>query len=1479
MFSTPVHRWIDVRKGSRRLLAVLVVMGWVLTSSLVPTAEAAVPSPTRSTSVITVKTGGNRTAATTVGNLAGVKLGLYANASDSATADGGAGWATCTSDANGDCSFVVPDTGTEGSNYDRRFYVKQISAPSGYFVNRSLGTDGASEDYVFRTEPMKPGQTYVSGTDFMNNTRTTTASGGVWQQSRNNPSFPAKCGISVAIVADVSGSVTPSQFEQLKKAANGFVDALTGTPSSVGVYTFATTSPANGPGNDTMALSTVSTKAGAEAVKAKINGLTKPSRERATNWDQALWNVASSSTKYDVVVVITDGNPTVYGTTYSPVDTRFQQVENGIFSANAVKAKGSRVVAFGVGDGVSNADSGLNLRAISGPTLNSDYYQTDDYEGAGQALRELALGNCEGSITVVKQVVPSSAPAGTTDGATPAAGWTMTASTSAKGLTIASPLSRTTAAQTGAVNYPLTFAGGVSSGAVTVVETPKAGYQLQQVGGKNATCTRVDTGAAVPSTNTENGFTVDANVNYPVSCTIYNRQEAPKSHLVLNKIVSGGSATLGDFTLKADGPTAFSGVDPDASTSTGLSKQVEPGTYALSETASGAGVGYIAYGWSCTVNGKPRTVTDNKVEVAAGETVVCTIENATPPTVKLVKDANPGVVGEFGGEVTYTFTVTNTWVKPVTIKSLTDDKFGTLAGDADCKVGTTLAPGASCQFTHKATLPPAAPGSTHKNVATVVVTDGICHDATASDDAVVTYEDVPPTVTIDKTADKTSVPETGTEVTYTFVVKNTSKEPVTITELKDDKLGELKGDDDCKVGTELAAGASCTFTHTTTLKGAAGSKHTNVATVVVKDKGGAPATDTDDETVTFTDVHPAVTVDKVANPTSVPESGADVKFTFTVKNTSDVKVTVDSLTDSVFGTLAGDDDCKVGTVLEPGKSCTFEETRRISGKPGEAHVNVFTAVVTDAEGNKAKDDDDAKVDFTDVKPDVSISKTADKGSVPESGAEVVFTFTVKNNAAEEATIASLKDSVFGDLAGDDDCKVGTKLAPGASCSFTHTAVIKGTAGTDHRNVVTVVVTDDDGNTDSGEDDETVKLTPQHLLWTKVDATTAALLAGSEWKLTGGNLPADGVTVTDCVQAPCTASTNDQWWVDQDPTAGKFELAKVPAGSYTLTETKAPAGYATGQAVKVTVVDGTAATTVGAVKNEQNGRAAWVKADATTKAVLGGATFQLSDGTHTWTVVDNTGQPGYQGYDFDTRPGHFLVEGMEFGTYTLKETVAPAGYLVDATPKTIEVKASDEVHSFGTFLDTPRVLGRTITKTAYEYVGTGTVTPSDGLIDYGSRVAFGMEVKNTGNDTQTDVVVSDVLPEGMTYVAGSAECSGLGCTTSYDAATRTVTWTVPSLPAGASFTAWVSATAPAAPTGAGTHTWTGNNVAAVTSVEDPDKDPSNTVTVRSTTTVLGSTITLPKTGAPVSMVAVALALSALLGGAALVVVARRKASRQ
>jgi hypothetical protein len=132
-------------------------------------------------------------------------------------------------------------------------------------------------------------------------------------------------------------------------------------------------------------------------------------------------------------------------------------------------------------------------------------------------------------------------------------------------------------------------------------------------------------------------------------------------------------------------------------------------------------------------------------------------------------------------------------------------------------------------------------------------------------------------------------------------------------------------------------------------------------------------------------VVPSISLDvkKTANRDRIPVTGigVPVTFTFTVTNTAAVQVEIVSLADSDFGVLDGDSDCQVGTVLQPGESCSFEATFRLTpegtGPNGPLpHENTFRACITPpdasisglagfalASGDPVCDRDDAVVDF------------------------------------------------------------------------------------------------------------------------------------------------------------------------------------------------------------------------------------------------------------------------------------------------------------------------------------------------------------------------------------------------------------------------------------------------------------------------------------------------------------------------------------
>lgn len=585
-------RW---RRSIAAALTLPLVAGVVLgtfSPALDGTATAAVPAPASNEAIISVKVAGDRAPDGSATGLAGVRLSLFgegtATAGGSAPVQGTAGtrhdpswsWSTCLSDADGDCNFIIPiragAPSATGVPEDTRFWVAQDpsdAAPSGYFSNPQLrvGSFGATPEwtwnYRFRTDTeLRAGVTYSSTAPmstplaadrgFMRNRPDSNAGSeggmgdnigrttGVWTQSRVNPALSPQCGLRVALVTDTSGSLGSAGITAAKDAMSTFVDAFRGTPTVMSLFSFAEVSPGVGATNHPTPLP-VSTPAQAAAFKSQYTGWAAGG---GTNWGEGLRTAANAGYSYDLVVFLTDGNPTLIN---SPADgtsaySSLQDIDAGILSANQLKAAGSRIVAVGVGSAITSA-SELNLRAISGTTANSDYFRASDFSAAAAVLSDLARANCQGSIEVQKMIVPQG---GTIAEATPApAGWQFEAASLETGkVTINAPTSATTTAgSNGIVNFGLTFTNPFTTGTVQVNETQQPGYQHVPVSGQNAVCTNSETGAGVPVSNVVDaakpGFAVDSASGAQIQCKIYNTP-LPPANLEVEKSSNPVSGTV-----------------------------------------------------------------------------------------------------------------------------------------------------------------------------------------------------------------------------------------------------------------------------------------------------------------------------------------------------------------------------------------------------------------------------------------------------------------------------------------------------------------------------------------------------------------------------------------------------------------------------------------------------------------------------------------------------------------------------------------------------------------------------------------------------------------------------------------------------------------------------------------------------------------------------------------------------------------------
>ena len=178
--------------------------------------------------------------------------------------------------------------------------------------------------------------------------------GAKWVHGRvPNPPMPQRCGLRIAVVADLSTSLRYADtdgFEASKKAANAFIDSLQGTPAELGIYNFASGGPANQAG----------TTHGQNA------------NNSATNWEAGLKQVKDND--YDVVYFITDGMPTTSSTIKSKgIGGDFVQasaLNDAIKASNELKAAGTRVVPLMV-------DLTLGGRSSQRPVVTNDLVLKD----------------------------------------------------------------------------------------------------------------------------------------------------------------------------------------------------------------------------------------------------------------------------------------------------------------------------------------------------------------------------------------------------------------------------------------------------------------------------------------------------------------------------------------------------------------------------------------------------------------------------------------------------------------------------------------------------------------------------------------------------------------------------------------------------------------------------------------------------------------------------------------------------------------------------------------------------------------------------------------------------------------------------------------------------------------------------------------------------------------------------------------------
>ncbi|MEQ8718422.1 MAG: VWA domain-containing protein [Acidimicrobiales bacterium] len=767
----------------------------------------------------------------------------------------------CTTGGDGECQFIVPD----GNGYS----VTEVSAPTGFNTFSTFAYGQGSGD-VGDVDAYLPRAVRDDDSDrdlyFVNR--------------RNNPALPTSCGVDVALVFDRSGSIGSSGFtENFKTAGKDFVEALSGTNSNIALISFSASATLN------QNYLNVGVEDGANEIELKSDiDAIYASTGGGTNWDDAFDVVAGLATTPDLVVFLTDGNPTVYAngsgssSTVSIID-----VEEAAQSANSVKAKGSRVIAFGILPSSGGSTNPVNLATISGPTQNSDWFTSANSSALQTFLAELAVDLCAPSVSATK-VVPDAQ-----GNLVPAAGWDFTGyfdgfTTPAVPATVdsppglQSPIDQTTAGS-GIVTWEWNQDLGTTVD-FTITEdlASQAGYVLDAISCTDQNGPLADNDVTVDLDGTSVTVTVanDAIVN----CQFVNRLTPAGVKIVKTAgtaadgaafevtgpypadvtytyvITNTGDTNLADIVIVDDLGTPGDGGDDVTIDSSNCTEIDDLPASGLAPDASVTCTLVLPISADTT---NVATVTANPVDdqgddradlddVTDDDSAVVTI--SASPDIAIDKTVYPGhdsgltcqgedlITVDLGSDVTYCFTVENTGDTDLDVGDITDTTLG-----VTISVDLVLSPGQSVtKFveTTVTTLTGDDDGNDGRLTNTASVSGNPVDDQgndlpgidDVTDDDTAAVDPTDPDIAIDKTVylghdsgagcpgSELATADSGEAVTYCFTVTNTGGTYLEAVTIDDADLGIDQADMTILAGDLfLAPGESVTLYYQTAIDG------------------------------------------------------------------------------------------------------------------------------------------------------------------------------------------------------------------------------------------------------------------------------------------------------------------------------------------------------------------------------------------------------------------------------------------------------------------------------------------------------------------------------------------------------------------------------------------------------------------------------------------------------------------------------------
>jgi uncharacterized repeat protein (TIGR01451 family) len=331
-------------------------------------------------------------------------------------------------------------------------------------------------------------------------------------------------------------------------------------------------------------------------------------------------------------------------------------------------------------------------------------------------------------------------------------------------------------------------------------------------------------------------------------------------------------------------------------------------------------------------------------ERAAGPVSDETFVHVLAPAIHLEKTAPASA--HVGDEITYTLTVTNPGNTPLTMTGWVDDVCAAEPTLSSKQGGDNLLdPGETWVYGCSHVVAAGDPDPL-VNTATVTGADKLETSVHSTDNA--PTDVLKPAIAVTKTGP--AQVHVGEAVVYTLVVTNPGNTPLALVTVSDPKCDGLPVRSTTDADGLLSPGEAWTYHCTHVATAADGASILNTAKAEGTDPLGKTVNDTANHTAVI--LHPAITIDKTANPASVGTSGP-VTYSYVVKNTGDAILHDVLVTDDIIGAI--------GQVAElaPGESVTL--TRTVIVDALTPPTNIGTVVGADLLGEKVTANDSATI--------------------------------------------------------------------------------------------------------------------------------------------------------------------------------------------------------------------------------------------------------------------------------------------------------------------------------------------------------------------------------------------------------------------------------------------------------------------------------------------------------------------------------------